>query len=139
MPSFSDSSDKKLDTCHPLLQLLFREVVKEDDCTIICGHRSKPEQDKCYKGGLSKKAWPDSNHNQLPSLAVDVGPYLPRIKIPWDRPEQFYFFAGKVIVKARQLGIKVRWGGDWDGDRDLKDQRFHDLPHWELLSTEKEA
>lgn len=139
MPHFSDQSNKKLDTCHPLLQKLFREVVKDDDCTVICGHRSRKEQNHAFDSGASKVTWPNSTHNAMPSNGVDVGPYLPGKGIPWDIPEQFYYFAGKVQAKARQIGIKVRWGGDWDGDRDLKDQKFNDLVHWELVKTKTKA
>jgi peptidoglycan L-alanyl-D-glutamate endopeptidase CwlK len=137
MAKFSDKSNKRLDTCHTLLGELFREVVKEDDCTIVEGQRSMSRQNQLYSEGKSKLKWPDSKHNGMPSEGVDAAPYIPGKGIPWDHPEQFYFFAGKVKAKARQLGISVRWGGDWDGDGDVKDQRFNDLPHWELLSTEK--
>ena len=34
---------------------------------------------------------------------------------------------------ASQMGIKIRWGGDWDRDTDLSDNRFNDLPHFELM------
>jgi peptidoglycan L-alanyl-D-glutamate endopeptidase CwlK len=27
----------------------------------------------------------------------------------------------------------MRWGGDWDGDGDTKDERFFDGPHFELV------
>ena len=41
-------------------------------------------------------------------------------------------FAGYVQGVAEQLGIKIRWGGDWDSDFDFKDQTFNDLVHFEL-------
>jgi peptidoglycan L-alanyl-D-glutamate endopeptidase CwlK len=33
---------------------------------------------------------------------------------------------------ASEEGVNVRWGGDWDGDRDIDDQTFDDLPHFEF-------
>jgi hypothetical protein len=30
------------------------------------------------------------------------------------------------------MGIGLRWGGDWDSDKDFSDQNFDDLVHWEL-------
>ena len=33
---------------------------------------------------------------------------------------------------ADMLGVSIRWGGDWDKDYDEKDERFRDLPHFEL-------
>jgi len=137
MPKFSNNSDLRLDTCHTLLQELFRAVVKDDDCAIIEGHRIRRRQNELYRQGKSKVKWPDGKHNIMLSEAVDVGPWLKGKGIPWDDAKQFYFFAGKVAAKAIELGIQVRWGGDWDGDGDVTDQQFNDLPHWELLSTQR--
>lgn len=139
MPKFSNKSDLALDTCHPLLQELFREVIKGRDCTIIEGHRTRRRQNQLFEQGLSKVKWPDGKHNTMPAEAVDAGPYFPGKGIPWDEQENFYAFAGYVQGIAKKLGIKIRWGGDWDGDNDVKDQKFNDLAHFELISTDKEA
>lgn len=139
MPRFSIKSDDRLNTCHPLLQELFREVVKDTDCAIIEGHRVRRRQNQLYQQGKSKVKWPDGKHNRMLSEAADVAPYLEKVGIPWGDSDQFYFFAGKVKAKADELGIKVRWGGDWDGDGNVSDQSFNDLAHWELISTEKET
>ena len=74
MPLFSQTSKARLSTAHPDLQRLFNEVVKHWDCTIVCGHRGKEEQDKAFAEGKSKVKWPNGRHNKLPSLAVDVMP-----------------------------------------------------------------
>jgi hypothetical protein len=29
--------------------------------------------------------------------------------------------------------VRVRWGGDWDGDFETKDNKFDDLVHFEIL------
>jgi peptidoglycan L-alanyl-D-glutamate endopeptidase CwlK len=34
---------------------------------------------------------------------------------------------------ANTLGIKIRWGGDWNGDLQFRDEKFKDLPHFELV------
>jgi len=139
MPKFSNNSDLRLDTCHPLLQELFREIIKTEDCAIVEGHRARRRQNQLYRMVLqkSKVKWPDSKHNVMPSMAVDAGPWLEKKGIPWGDSKQFYYFAGKVKAKAVEMGIQVRWGGDWDGDGDVTDQNFNDLAHWELLSTQK--
>jgi peptidoglycan L-alanyl-D-glutamate endopeptidase CwlK len=43
--------------------------------------------------------------------------------------------AGVVKGVAAMQGIPVRWGGDWNGDGDgnLFDSNFDDLPHFEIL------
>jgi hypothetical protein len=30
------------------------------------------------------------------------------------------------------MGIKIRWGGDWDMDTETKDNNFDDLVHFEI-------
>lgn len=129
MPAFGRRSKARLDTCHPELQRLFREVVKHWDCTILTGHRGKRAQDEAWTTGRSKVRWPEGEHNDWPSNAVDAAPW----PVPdWEDVKVFYTFAGFVMGVASQLGIPIRWGGDWDGDRDLNDQTFNDLVHFEL-------
>lgn len=36
---------------------------------------------------------------------------------------------------AKVLGYALRWGGDWNGNGDMLDQNFHDLPHLEIVRT----
>lgn len=128
MPKFSKRSLDKLETCHPDLQKLFKEVVKSFDCTVLCGYRGKEEQDKAYRDGNSKVQYPNGKHNRRPSNAVDVAPY----PIDWNDKFRFYYFAGFVMGIAKQLGLSIRYGGDWDRDTDLKDNKFDDLVHFEL-------
>ncbi len=133
MPSFGEVSAKRLAECHPDLQRLFNEVVKHVDCTVICGHRGQKEQDQAFADGRSKLKWPNGNHNKVPSMAVDVAPYYPGTKIRWDDAKGFIHFAGFVRGVASQMGIKIRSGADWDNDFDLLDNKFNDLPHFELI------
>ena len=44
---------------------------------------------------------------------------------------RWYYFGGFVLGTAAQMGIDIRWGGDWDGDRDIHEQNFDDLVHYE--------
>ena len=125
------SSMNKLKTCHPKLQMLALAVVERFDCTVVCGNRPEDEQNLAYAQGNSKLKYPDSKHNPLPSEAIDLAPYIAGKGIVWDSA-QCYFFAGYVVHTAEMLGIKIRWGGDWDSDRDVKDQSFNDLVHFEL-------
>lgn len=132
MPSFSKSSVQKLSTCDPRLQKLFNEVIKYFDCTIAVGIRGKEDQDLAFNTGKSKLKWPNSKHNKIPSLAVDVAPFI-NGTISWDH-EQCTYFAGAVKGIAVMLGIPITWGGDWDKDNDIKDNKFDDLVHFEISS-----
>lgn len=139
MPAFGKTSTQRLATCHPSLQKVFNEVIKTFDCSIICGHRDEKTQNEYYEKSteensskvlISKLKYPNSKHNANPSLAVDVAPY----PIDWDDTKRFYLFAGYVLATANQLGIKLRWGGDWDSDNQVNDQSFNDLVHFEIVN-----
>ena len=129
MNNFSKRSSKRLESCHPALQELFYTVLEEINCSILEGHRGKELQEIYYNSNKSTLDWPDSKHNKVPSLAVDAAPY----PIDWNDTDRFYYFAGVVKGVASQLGIDIRWGGDWDRDNNLKNQKFFDLPHFELV------
>jgi len=129
MNKFSRQSQEKLLECDPDLQEVFTHVLSIMDCRIIEGFRGEEKQNEYFHAGMSKVKYPDGKHNRKPSQAIDVAPY----PIDWDDKERFYYFAGIVKGVAVSLGIKIRWGGDWDGDTDLHDQKFMDLVHFELL------
>jgi len=112
--------------------MLFREVVKTYDCSIREGHRGKELQNKYKKEGKSRLSWPNGLHNTIPSKAVHTVPY----PFPgWEEKKlkSFYHFAGYVRRVAEEMGIKIRWGGNWDMDTDMNDQSFMDLIHFEVL------
>jgi peptidoglycan L-alanyl-D-glutamate endopeptidase CwlK len=132
MPKFSQKSLDKLNTADHHLVILFTEVVKHRDCSVIWGFRGKADQDAAFASGASKKKWPDGEHNKTPSQAVDVAPCI-NGKISSDSRE-CYAFAGFVLGFAAALGLagRIRWGGDWDQDGSVTDQTFNDLWHFEI-------
>ncbi len=129
--TLSNSSSDKLSQCHPELQRLVRAVESRIGLVVSCGFRNEADQNRSFASGASKKRWPNSEHNKLPSLAVDMEP-LKRNKIDWNDKVLFYYFAGYVKSVADMIDIKIRWGGDWDSDKDFHDQTFNDLCHFEL-------
>jgi peptidoglycan L-alanyl-D-glutamate endopeptidase CwlK len=135
MPKFSQQSFSILATCHIELQTLFYEVIKNFDCKIIEGYRNQADQDQAFYSGESTLKWPNGKHNCQPSIAVDVAPY----PIDWKNTKRFYYFGGIVIGIAQRLRDegkmihRIRWGGDWNGDSNLDDQKLVDLVHYELI------
>lgn len=129
MAKFGTKSKARLATCDKRLQDLFNVVIKEVDCSVLEGHRGESRQNQLFKEGKTKVTYPKGRHNASPSLAVDVAPY----PIDWDDRERFTLFAGYVLGVASRMGIHVRWGGDWDKDWEVSDNRFDDFPHFELL------
>lgn len=135
MYKFSQISRQRLNECHEDLIILFDEVIRYFDCSVITGYRNEDKQNKAFEDKKSKLRYPDSKHNKTPSLAIDVAPY----PIDWDDIRRFYYFGGYVMATATQMFIDgtldhgIRWGGDWDGDHEIKDQSFNDLVHFEIL------
>ena len=160
MAAYSDSSQRKLDTAHHDLQLIFNEVVRIFDNTILYGNRSVAYQFDLYKQGRAKDdngKWVivdkskvvtycdgtknKSKHNYTPSKAVDAVPYYTTIPhIRWKDTDRMYYFAGHVkaiaiVLKTQgRITHDIKFGGDWDDDTEVKDQTFMDLAHFEIIN-----
>jgi hypothetical protein len=110
------------------------EVIQYYDCTILTGHRTEQEQSAAFAAGSSKVQFPNSKHNSTPSKAIDVAPY----PIPenwgekWEDRVKFYELKAIIFFVAAKKGTTIRFGGDWDGDGDYKDNKFNDLVHFEI-------
>jgi peptidoglycan L-alanyl-D-glutamate endopeptidase CwlK len=132
MPRFSVASELQLNTCDPRLQRVLREAIKYYDFVVVEGHRGKEAQNRAYAKGASQLPWPYGNHNAKPSRAADLAPY----PIDWKEGEKphlrFATMMGVVLVCAKQLGIKVRFGQDWNRNQDQRDETFLDYGHVEL-------
>ena len=128
MPKFGNKSKARLSTCDQRLQDVFNEVIKYVDCSVLEGHRSKERQKILYDEGKTKVRYPKGRHNAFPSLAVDVVPY----PVDWEDRERFHLFAGFVLGVARRMGVTLRWGGDWNMNFEVDDNKFDDFPHFEI-------
>ena len=128
MPRFGKKSKEKLASCDKRLQDVFNEVIKYVDCSVLEGHRDERTQDKYYEEGKTKVRYPMGRHNSSPSRAADVVPY----PIDWKDRERFHLFAGFVLGVASGLGIALRWGGDWNQNFEVDDNKFDVFPHFEL-------
>lgn len=142
MNTFSDTSKMRLKTCHKDLQVLFAHVIQEFDCTIVCGHRDKEEQDKAFAEGKSKLKYPASKHNAIPSYAVDAAPFE-HGKVDWGKSQMiaFAFYVKGVADRLYRTGVishRIRLGADWNENNDIDDETFLDAPHFELMPNERD-
>lgn len=126
MSKFSNRSEEKLSTCHPDIQAVCRELIKQYDFSVLEGHRGKAEQNKAFESGHSQLIYPQSAHNKTPSHAVDIAPYpidwvnLMRFRELWHR-----FDALAQFMRARgEIDSEFEWGGDWSS--------LKDYPHIEI-------
>jgi hypothetical protein len=128
MPKFGKNSRDRLATCDKRLQEVFNEVIKHVDCSVLEGHRGEERQNRFVDEGKSKVRFPNGRHNAVPSRAVDITPY----PVDWEDRERQTLFAGFVLGLTSGMGINLRWGGDWDQDFQVVDNKFDDFPHFEI-------
>jgi len=140
MNHFSDTSKSRLFTCHRDLQTLFNHVILDFDCTIVCGHRDKADQDKAFAEGKSKLQYPRSKHNSSPSMAIDAAPFE-NGSIDWSKSQMiaFAFYVKGIADQLYRIGSmkhRIRLGADWNSNNDIDDETFLDAPHFELIPND---
>ena len=60
--------------------------------------------------------------------AVDLVPY----PVDWNDLKKFDAIAQAMLQAAKELGVPVRWGADWDSDGKPRERGESDSPHFEL-------
>jgi peptidoglycan L-alanyl-D-glutamate endopeptidase CwlK len=124
MYKFGRKSKKRLKGVDHRLIKVLDELIKVMDVTIIEGLRSEERQKELLEKGATKVKY--SRH--MEGKAVDLAPY----PIDWENRDGFHYMGGMIRGIAHQLGLKIRWGGDWNSDGDVKDNGFDDLVHIEI-------
>lgn len=128
-----------LNQCDERLRRLFHEVDRQTVVEILPSTiRTLEQQLAFFNAGTSKTM--NSKHlitAEHPfSRAVDAGPWPhhwpkegPDKWLEWGR---LLYFAGLVMRTAFEMKIPIRYGADWNGNFDLKDENFYDGVHFEL-------
>lgn len=121
MFKFSKASLTRLKTCHPDLQAVCFELIKQYDFSVLEGHRGKEAQDAAYRAGNSKVKYPNSAHNKKPSLAADLAPW----PIDWGNLARFRemiyrFDAVAAVLRERgEIESEFEYGAFWPNLRDF--------------------
>jgi len=132
-------NEQLLNQCEGQLRELFHRVDTIVQVEILPSTIRTLEQQKAFVAAGTSKTM-DSKHLISPehpfSRAVDAGPYPHRwpqegSKDAWKDWARLYYFAGVVVAVGREMGIDVRYGGDWNGNFELKDENFFDGVHFE--------
>jgi hypothetical protein len=95
------------------------------------------EQNAAFESGNSTLKYPLSKHNKKPALAIDIIPY----PLGWKASdEQFVYMGGlflgiaAILKKTNFIHHNIRWGGDWNRNNDLTDQKLIDRAHFEIVT-----
>ncbi len=106
--------------------------LSEIDFSVLEGVRTLARQRELYAQGRTKPGkivtW-TMKSKHIEGKAVDLIPY----PIDWNDLVKFNKIAAAMFRAAKQLGIKIRWGADWDGDGKPREKGETDSPHFELV------
>lgn len=127
---------------HPDLQRLWDAVIQRRDVSLIDGQRTWDEQVENVKRGVSKTM----NTRHFPRDPVTgerrddgggvawASDALPYPFVGWGKKgaeSDLLIFGGYVLAIAEELGLDIRYGGDWNSDWMNSDNGFNDLDHFE--------
>ena len=73
----------------------------------------------------------DSKH--IDGLAVDLAPLNKDGSIDWNDLVKFDRISKAMFKAAEELGIKIRWGADWNQNGVPREKGESDSPHYELV------
>ena len=135
---FSQRSLKALEGVHPDLRNVVTKALDLSavDFMVIEGVRTPERQRALYAQGRTKPGpkvtWTlNSNHFRKADgygHAVDILP----APYDWKHTAPFDAVAKAMFEAADLLGVKIRWGADWDRDGNPRERGESDSPHFEL-------
>lgn len=133
---FSQASEECLKHLVPDMVRVVRRAMSFQvmDFTVLETLRDEERQKMLVAAGSSQKA--DSLHlanDDGLAEAVDLLPYPYNVNgvDVWQDKQRFAVLAGIMFAAAALENVPIRWGGDWDGDGNNADSKFHDMPHFE--------
>lgn len=133
-----------------LVRVVKRAIeISEVDFTVLEGVRTKEQAYINYGKGrtgkeLSEKGVPTKYANpgaakvtwlnnplsskHMTGAAVDIAPY----PIDWNDLKRFDLMADAMFRAAKEIGVKIRWGADWNGNGVFREKGESDSPHFEV-------
>lgn len=119
--SLGKASRAELKGVHPdLVRVVERAIqITKQDFSVHDGLRTEAEQRQYVKSGVSQTM--NSMHRPQADgfgHAVDLVPFI-NGKMRWEWPA-IYPIAAAVWTAAKELNVKIRWGGAWIDMRDIK-------------------
>ena len=138
--SLSQRSLNNLKGVHPNLVAVVKRAIEitEQDFIVIEGVRTQARQDELWAQGRTKPGpivtWTkDASSHGIGKdgfgHAVDICPY----PVDWSDISKFDAIYVAMMAAAQELGVRLRYGGDWDMDGILREKGESDSPHFELV------
>ena len=138
MFNLGEKSLGKLKGVHPdMVKVVKRAIqITEQDFMVLEGVRTPERQKELFAQGRTKPGpkvtWTlTSNHFKQKDgygHAVDLVPF----PVDWNDLKKFDAMSQAMFAAAKELGIKIRWGADWDSDGKPREKGESDSPHFEL-------
>lgn len=134
MFTLSDRSLKRLegvnDDLVKIVKLAIRRTPVDFGVAWCGGFRTPEEQNQLFKDGYSQKDGYEKLSRHQFGDAVDLQVYVGGAVVQNEKMQ--YIVAGVMFACASELDIKIRFGGDWNMNGDVRDNKFNDLYHFEL-------
>lgn len=138
--TFGKSSLTALQGVHPLLVAVVAVALKKStvDFKVLEGVRTKERQAELYAQGRTKTGnivtW-TMNSRHFIDKSTGYGHAVDLLPDPYDWKDlsNFDAVAKAMFAAADELGVKIRWGRDWDGDGIVGEKGETDSPHFELV------
>lgn len=114
-----------------LILLAIRRTPIDFGVAWMGGKRTPEEQNQLFKEDYSQCDGYEKISKHQSGDAIDLNVFVGSKMI--DNKEMLCVVAGVMFACASELNIKIRWGGNWDSDGDIRDNKFNDLFHYEII------
>ena len=115
-----------------LVNIVKRAIeISEVDFSVLEGVRTLERQRELYAQGRTAPGkivtW-TMKSKHIDGNAVDLVPY----PLDWNDLSKFDKIRKAMFQAAKEQGVNLRWGADWDGDGKYREKGEYDSPHFEL-------
>lgn len=137
--SLGRQSRARLKGVHPdLVRVIERAIqITKQDFMVLEGVRTPARQKELYAQGRTKpgqKVTWTLNSNHFVSKATGFGHAVDLVPFPVDWSHAKLGVVSKAMfAAAKELGVAIRWGADWDRDGNPREKGETDSPHFELV------
>lgn len=96
------------------------------------GFRTAEQQNQLFKQGVSQRDGYKLISNHQTGNAVDLNIFVGNNLVQNDKMS--CIVAGVILTCAEELNMHIRWGLDWNENGDIRDNKFNDIYHFEIVT-----